>query len=137
METKDNGSGVAEESGGAVSPSAAALFALVWNAMAGTLGTAAAAVIVRRAAGRAAATYPELGELLVLRENFEYRYQLPAAWSATGETAAERHSGARRALFSEIGRLLVELTGTVVIDRLDEIPDLRGSGIAWRSGEAN
>jgi hypothetical protein len=38
------------------------------------LGTAAVAAIVRRAVGHAAADGPELVDLVVRRENFQYRY---------------------------------------------------------------
>lgn len=108
---------------------AAALFAIVWDALAEVLGTAAAAAIVRRAAGRAAPRNPELVELVIVRENLEYRYTVPQAWSSKGPIALHE-------LVAEMGRLLVELTGTVVIGRLEKIPSLRGCGFVWRA-EAN
>jgi hypothetical protein len=116
-----------------IEPAAAALFAIVWDALAEVLGTAAVAAIVRRAAVRAAAESPELVELRVLREEFEYRYQLPAAWSHQ----TDREPLALRVLVAEIGRLLVELTGTVVVHRLEQIPALRGRGLVWRREGAN
>jgi hypothetical protein len=118
---------------GGIEIAAAALFAIVWDALADVLGTAAVAAIVRRAAGRAAAESPELGELVIFREDLEYRYTLPHAWSQT----AERQPLALRVLVAEIGRLLVELTGTVVIRRLEQIPELRARGLVWRAEEAN
>ena len=60
---------------------AAALFAIVWDAIAEVLGTAATAAIVRRAAGRAAPESPELVDVVIRRETLEYRYTLPHAWS--------------------------------------------------------
>jgi hypothetical protein len=116
-----------------IEPAAAALFAIVWDTLAEVLGTAAVAAIVRRAAGRAAAESPELVELLVVREDFEYRYKLPVAWSQQ----TERSPLALRVLAAEIGRLLVELTGTVVIQRLEQIPELRGRGLVWRTEGVN
>jgi hypothetical protein len=113
--------------------SAAALFATVWDTLAEMLGTAAAAAIVRRATKRAAATNPELVELVIFREDLEYRYKLPHSWSQK----AERRPLALHALVAELGRLLVELTGTVVIQRLEQIPALRASGLVWRTGEVN
>ena len=59
----------------------AALFAIVWDALAEVLGTAATAAIVRRAAGRAATDSPELVDVVIRREKLEYRYTLPHAWS--------------------------------------------------------
>jgi hypothetical protein len=110
----------------------AALFAIVWDALAEVLGTAAVAAIVRRAAGRGAAESPELVELVIFREDLEYRYTLPHAWSQK----EERVPLALRVLVAEIGRLLLELTGTVVIRRLEQIPELRARGLVWRR-EAN
>jgi len=118
---------------------AAALFAIVWDAIAEVLGTAATAAIVRRAAGRAAPESPELVDVVIRRERLEYRYSLPHAWSHPAGTAApeERAPIAFRALVAEIGRLLVELTGTVFVGRLEQIPQLRAQGLLWREEEAN
>jgi hypothetical protein len=112
-----------------IEPAAGALFAIIWDSLTEVLGTAAVAAIVRRAAGRAAAQSPELVELAVVRADFQYRYSLPAAWSRQ----TERESRALRVLVAEMGRLLVELTGTVVIHRLEQIPELRGRGLVWRT----
>jgi hypothetical protein len=118
---------------------AAALFAIVWDAIAEVLGTGATAAIVRRAAGRAAGDNPELIDVVVRREKLEYRYMLPPAWSHTSRAISpeERTPMAFRALIAEIGRLLVELTGTVFIGRLEQIPELSGRGLVWRAEEAN
>ena len=110
----------------------------MWDAIAEVLGTAATAAIVRRAAGRAAAESPELVDVVIRRENLEYRYTLPHAWSQRRAATPERGRRSRfRALVAEIGRLLVELTGTVVISRLEQIPELRARGLVWRAEEAN
>jgi hypothetical protein len=111
----------------------AALFAIVWDALAEVLGTAAVAAIVRRAAGRAAPHNRELLELVIVREDLQYRYTLPQAWSQK----QGRGPLALRTLVVEIGRLLVELTGTVVVRRLEQIPQLRAAGLVWRAEEAN
>ncbi|HUE67522.1 MAG TPA: hypothetical protein VMP38_05015 [Candidatus Acidoferrum sp.] len=118
---------------------AAALFAIVWDAIAEVLGTGATAAIVRRAAARAAPDSPELMNVVVLREKLDYRYTLPLAWSHTSRTIPpeERTPIAFRALIAEIGRLLVELTGTVFIGRLEQIPELSARGLVWRTEEAN
>jgi hypothetical protein len=119
------------DDGGETTP--AALFAIVWDTLADVLGTAAVAAIVRRATGRAAAESPELVDLVVSRENLEYRYTLPPTWSQRGE----RGPISLRVLVLEIGRLLVELTGTVVIRRLEEVPELRACGLVWHTKAAN
>ena len=117
--------------------SAAALFTLLWEGLADVLGTAATAVLVRRAARRAAPRNPELAELAISRENLEYRFTLPRAWTeradaANAAAAADAH--ALRELVGELRPLLVELTGPVVVRRLAQIPALRERGIV-PSGE--
>jgi len=121
------------EGGGGIEISADALFAIVWDTLAELLGTAAVAAIVRRATKRAAVERPELVDLVILREDLEYRYKLPLAWSQK----AERAPIALHVLVAEIGRLLVELTGTVVIHRLEQVPELRASGLVWRAEAVN
>ena len=128
MATSD---GLSVDDAGANERSAAALFAIIWDALAETLGTAAAAAIVRRSAARARSESSELVELVITREDLEYRYTLPRAWSqASGASGL-------RALAAELGKLLLELTGNVVIRRLEQIPELRASGLVWRAEETN
>lgn len=121
-----------DESGGDA-VAGTALFTIVWEALAEALGTAAVVAIIRRAVGRAAAEAAELAEVVILREDFEYVYTLPPSWSQE----APRAPLALRVLVVEIGRLLVELTGTVVVQRLEKIPALRGRGLLWRPEGAN
>ena len=86
------------------------------------LGTAAAATLLRRAALRATPRYPDLGALAITREGLEYRYTAPASWS---EPAAEPPQ-ALCELTRELCALLLDLTGSVVVNRLAQIPELRG-----------
>jgi hypothetical protein len=117
----------------------AALFALVWEALADVLGTAATAAIIRRAVGRAATVSPELVDVVIRRENLEYHYTLPHAWSQPDNAVmpGERAPVALQELIAETGRVLVELTGTVFVGRLEQIPELRDRGLRWRTEEAN
>jgi hypothetical protein len=124
-------SGLSVDDAGAEVRSAAALFAILWDVLAEMLGTAATAAIVRRAAARARAVSAELVELDIVRENLEYRYTLPRAWSQQADSIA------LRLLASEIGKLLLELTGTVVIRRLEQTAELRAGGLLWRAEETN
>lgn len=125
--THDGGNGRASE---ATEPARtqAALFAIVWSTLADVLGTAGVAAIVRRAARRAGAEAAELGELVVERHELDYRYAVPGGWALpdAGDAAA------LRVLAREIGRLLVELTGTVIVRLLEEVPALRARGLVWR-----
>ena len=106
-------------------PSAADLFGILWLGLADILGTAAAATLLRRAASRAVLGYPELAELAITRESLEYRYALPSAWSESTATTPR----ALRELARELWTFLIDLTGSVVVDRLAQIPALRDRGI--------
>lgn len=102
--------------------SGADLFALLWIGLADILGTAAAATLLRRAAQGALARAPELAALRIARQNLDYRYTLPSSWV---DPVSHHRSGALQALACELRSLLVDLTGSVVIQRLAQIPELR------------
>ena len=101
------------------------LFTILWLALADVLGTAAAATLLRRAAQRACSRSPELRTLAITRENLEYRYTVPSVWKAPAPLAL---SGLCE-LVRELWTLLVDLTGSVVVNRLAQIPELRERGI--------
>lgn len=101
--------------------SAADLFALLWIGLADILGTAAAATLLRRAAQGALPQAPELATLRITRQNLDYRYTLPSSWAGP----VSDPSGALKALARELRSLLVDLTGSVVIQRLAQLPELR------------
>jgi hypothetical protein len=129
----DNGEGRAVKSANgapwhsraSVEPSAASVFTLLWDALADLLGTAAAAILLRRAAQRAAPRNPELNELVIVRDNLDYRYTLPSAWR---EGTAVKPRGLLH-LIGELMPLLVDLTGPVAARHLVQIPELREWGI--------
>ena len=98
----------------------AQLFAFLWSALADTLGTAATAVLVRRSARGAA-----LDQLAVRREELEYAYTLPPTWSDPAPAGLED----LRELCRALRPLLVELTGIVVLRRLEDVAPLRASGL--------
>ncbi len=109
-----------------VSSSPTALFKLLWEALVDLLGSAATAALLRRASRRAMAQAPELGELIIVREDLDYRYKLPHAW---GDAAAEETPHGLRQLMLELVPLLIELTGPVVLCHLAQIPELRERGL--------
>jgi hypothetical protein len=96
----------------------AQLFALLWSALADTLGTAATAVLVRRSARGAA-----LEQVAVRQEQLEYTYTLPPSWSDPAPAGLED----LRELCRGLRPLLVELTGTVVLRHLESVAPLRAS----------
>ena len=108
--------------------STADLFALLWKGLADILGTAAAATLLRRAIQRATPRAPELSALSITRESLEYRYTLPSNWTSP----VSDPSGALSELAAELWPLLVDLTGSVVTQRLAQIPELRA--LAIRAG---
>ena len=105
--------------------SAANIFGIIWRALADILGTAAAATLLRRAARRALPRWPELSTLSIRRESLEYYYTVPSAWN----DPAPDPPRALCELARELWTLLVELTGSVVVNRLAQIPELRDRGI--------
>jgi hypothetical protein len=105
--------------------SAAALFEVVWETLADILGTAATATLLRRAARPAVAKFPELDELIVVKEGLEYRYTVPRSWKESVNRAPPAFSE----LLRQLRPLLVELTGSIVIRRLEHIPGLHDGGI--------
>ena len=115
------------------SPSPAALFTLLWDALVDLLGTASTAALLRRAAHRANRVGPELGEVQVVREGLEYRYTLPSAWYVPG-SAADR---ALRRLVAELLPVLAELTGPVAERHLARVRALREGGIVPAPEERN
>jgi hypothetical protein len=92
-------------------------FGVLWDALADVLGTAATATILRRAM-RAAADRAALHGLTVERDGFSFGYSVPDCWQAA-------HGGkpleALMAVIDELRPLLVELTGSVVVRRLERL----------------
>jgi hypothetical protein len=111
----------------------AEVFGIVWETLADILGTAAVAAIVRRATKRALPESPELAELVVLHEELAYRCVLPASWSRPVNPAPV----ALLDLANQIGRLLVDLTGTVVVRQLEQVPELMAAKLVWRAEETH
>jgi len=103
----------------------AALFKLIWDSVADVLGTTAAATLLRRAAQRAMPRSPELGEFAILRTDAGYTYTLPRV--LVGKL--EHTPVALRELVVELRPLLAELTGQVVVRRIEQIPGLQERGI--------
>jgi hypothetical protein len=101
--------------------SVSALFTILWDALADLLGTAATATLLKRAARRAQARSPELAELAIQRQGLAYSYTCPPSWSgrSTGTPPALRD------LIGELRPLLIEMTGQLVIQSLEQILELR------------
>jgi hypothetical protein len=101
---------------------AAELFAIVWETLADVIGTAAAATLVRRSARRA-----RVDGLSVSRDGFKYTYCVPPEWSEDRPEPVL----ALRAVARELGPLLIELTGRVLLRRLVTAPELARNQILF------
>jgi len=126
-----HGGGGAKDGAARPTLSAGDLFTRLWETVADILGTAAAATLMRRAAQRARPLWPELASLSIDREGLEYRYTVPSAWREPGPVPPP----ALCALAGELWTLLLDLTGSVVVNRLAQIPALRDAGIVPRQEE--
>jgi hypothetical protein len=104
---------------------AADVFDALWAALADVIGPTATAALVQRSVKRAAASEPELQHLLISREQFIYKYSLPASW---GDAEADARPALRQVV-RELVPLLAELTGPVVVRRLRQDPLLRRCGV--------
>jgi hypothetical protein len=104
---------------------AADAFALLWTTLADVIGPTATAALMQRSVKRAAADEPELMDLVIVREQFSYTYHVPRSWTA--RTPAPPAALAR--VGRELWPLLMELTGLVVVRRLEKEPLLRRCGV--------
>jgi hypothetical protein len=95
-------------------------FAIIWRALADVLGTSATAALIRRARSRAARRRPALLELVIGIDS----WSLDAADSADIEGLHE--------LVAELGSLLLELTGGVVVTSMKARSELEALRLAWR-----
>jgi hypothetical protein len=96
------------------------IFVVLWAVLVDILGTPATAALLRRSAKRRLGDFPELGELAIKRRGFEYAYAVPEDWKHTND----RSNAALRALVQDLSVLLLELTGPVVLRRLNAVPQL-------------
>ena len=122
-EHRDNGEA---RRGDGDATSAAELFDLLWDSLADVLGTAATATLVRRALTQVAPRTSAGEAVVVARHGLNYEYRLPEAWQRVGNKDAV---GALRMVAAELGVLLVELTGPVVVRRLARLASFRKLGI--------
>jgi hypothetical protein len=99
----------------------------LWENLADLLGTAATATLLRRAIRRASADHAELPSVIV-NGAIAYTYELPDTWR---EPKRPEPLNALRALARELGPLLVQLTGPVVVGRLQRHRQFEKHGIRF------
>jgi hypothetical protein len=108
--------------------SAAELFDLLWESLADVLGTAAAAILLRRAIQQTAFRMADAERVIVVRNGLEYEYRVPETWKRPGDDEAV---DALRVVAAALRVLLVELTGPVVVNRLGRLAPFRKWGIEF------
>lgn len=98
------------------------------------VGTAAAAILLRRAIKQVAreSWWPEA--VIVARNGLDYEYRLAETWKQPGDEDALR---AVRGLAAALRVLLVELTGPVVLRRLGRLAPFREQGIDFNDEVPN
>ncbi len=101
------------------------LFELLWETLADVLGPATTATLVGRSLKYASARQPLLGSITIKREVFQYRYVLPDMWSTRVPVLVE----ALREVVVELNELLVPLTGSIVVRRLENLIEFQRAGL--------
>lgn len=104
------------ESGGMAFPAEAV--GAVWTSLAEVVGTAAAAVLLRRAVKRAAAVHPALHELAIEFGEFRYGLRPPESWHAPPDSATVE---AVNGLIAALCEIVEPLSGDILIRRVDRV----------------
>jgi hypothetical protein len=114
--------------------SAAEMFDLLWATLVDVLGTAATAIILRRAIREASLRSASTDQVSVVRNGLEYEYRVPEMWKVAGNDKAV---DALRLVAAALRVLLVELTGPVVVNRLSSLTMFRKWGIEFSDEGTN
>lgn len=105
--------------------SASDAFTLLWAALGDVLGQAATATLIRRSVRQVSPRRPDLRDVVITRRDLHYTYTVPSSWTGSDPEA----TAALRDLVSELWPLLFELTGPVVVRRLQRNPALARCGV--------
>ena len=89
--------------------------------MADILGTGATATLLRRAIRKVAERRPDLKDLTVRKEAFNYDFTVPNSWNEPQTKAMD----ALRDVTQALRPMLAELTGRVVLRQLEKLELLR------------
>src|SRR5687768_10032177 len=109
-------------------------FDLLWLEMSNSLGTAVTATLLRRACKRLQPQFPQLPAITVNRETLTYEYEIPAIWRDSNQAQG---IGAFRALASQLGPLLHDLTGSIVINRLNNNQVFKNAGVRFHGSHGS
>jgi hypothetical protein len=104
--------------------SAAKLFEELWLALTDIMGPTATAAVLERSIGRATSRI-NLSGVVISQQQLVYRYTLPESWDSVND---EQALAGFRHIVRELVPLLTELTGTVIVRRLLDVPELKRCG---------
>ncbi len=110
-------------------PTAAALFAAVWDVLTDLMGPSASASLMRRAIKRGLARHPGLSGLVIHRPGLEYECVIPEPWRGDGTGHDELGE-----LVHHLVPLLTELTGSIAVQRLQAVSILARAGLIGTEG---
>jgi hypothetical protein len=102
------------------------LLAVLWANLVDMMGTAAAASVLRRAVKRACLRLPELEELQIVRQGWEYSCETPPSWVHSHPSEVPAFAEMLR---NDLYPILRELTGPIVLRRLERVPQLAELGL--------
>ena len=100
---------------------ASTLFRITWQSLVDIVGSGATATLLRRSVRRATAAGVDFTGVVIEQRGIEPGYLLPEEWAKPSTKSIET----LRALTTQLRPLLVELTGPVLVARLNENPELR------------
>jgi ATP phosphoribosyltransferase len=102
------------------SPTATTLFILLWRTLSNLVGTPATATLLRRSLKRVEAQHPRLAGVNIARAEHDYVFTLPPEWSEPSDTSLEE----LRVLYTALCALSQQLTGSVILRRLEALSEL-------------
>lgn len=88
--------------------------------MTDVMGPTATAALLERSIARAM-DRADLSGIIISRQQLKYSYKLPDSW----QSLDEQHIESVRVIVRELVPLLTELTGTVIVRRLFQLPELK------------
>ncbi len=116
---------------GSAPATAERLFGIIWTTLTSFLGSATTATLLRRTQKAVQRRGVALDDLVIRREGLDYQYEVPACWREGGEASG-------RVTFDnfidELRPILAQLTGPVLLRRLDASPEFRQSNIFFLEG---
>lgn len=107
------------------------LFELIWITLTDFLGSATTATLLRRTRRAVQDRGIDLEDLVITREGLRYSYVVPGCWR---DGASHATHATFSSFIEELRSVLVQLTGPVLLRRLDQVPEFAKSSIFFLRG---